>query len=120
MAGCCYLYEICWTIAGVNNYTDITRLKVCGSVKTQFSADPSSEAAGAAASSVYDTAILLVTYWHMVEWIRWTTLLTTALIDANLIKLFYFLGAISIPYGIIVSLLTAIMSLTGSDMSSCS
>lgn len=34
IAGFCYLWEICWTIAGVNNYTDITRKTVCGSLKS--------------------------------------------------------------------------------------
>lgn len=119
MAGFCYLYEICWTIAGVNNYTDITRKTVCGSVKTKFASNPTSAAAVAAASGVYDLPILLVTIWHLIEWLRWTVLLTTALVDANLIPVFYFLS-LAIPYGFIISLIAAIGSFTGGDMKACS
>jgi hypothetical protein len=90
---------------------------VCGSLKTKFAADLTSEAAKAAASAVYDNPILLVTYWHMVEWIRWTTLLTVALVDANLIPFFYFL-ALVIPYGFIISIVAVIMRSSG-DLSAC-
>ena len=113
----CYLYEIIWTISGVNNYTDITRLNVCGSLKTKFAGKLDSELALAAASAVYDKPLLLVTYWHMIEWIRWTTLLTTALVDANLIPVFYFLSLV-IPYGFVVSIIVVIMS-QGGDLSAC-
>jgi len=42
-------------------------------------------------SGVYDFPILIVTIYHMIEWIRWTILGTCALVDANLIPVFYFL-----------------------------
>lgn len=121
VAGCCYLYEIIWTISGVNNYTDISRNKVCGSLLTTFKPNAAgvySADALAAASAIYDTPILLVTYWHMAEWIRWTTLLTCALVDANLIPLFYFISLV-IPYGFIISILISVMSLTGADYKAC-
>jgi len=112
IAGACYLYEIIWTISGVNNYTDITRNTLCGSIKTGYEAGSKTAAtlaaAQAASSAVYDTPILLVTYWHMIEWVRWTVLLTTALVDANLIHLFIVLG-LAIPYGFIISLVVFIM-----------
>ena len=117
IAGACYLIEIIWTISGVNNYTDITRNTLCGSIKTSYDAAPKGTAkevaaalavAQAASSAVYDTPILLVTYWHMIEWIRWTVLLTTALVDANLIYLFYVL-CLAIPYGFIMSVVVFIM-----------
>lgn len=117
IAGMCYLYEIIWTISGVNNYTDITRQNLCGSLKVKFAAEPTSAAALAAASAVYDLPILLATYWHMIEWIRWTTLLTVALVDANLIPFFYFL-ALVIPYGFIISIVVVIMRSSG-DLSAC-
>jgi len=118
VAGICYLYEIIWTIAGVNNYTDISRKTLCGSLVTKFASDPTSDAAVAAASAVYDTPILLVTYWHMIEWLRWTTLLTTALVDANLVPFFYFLSLV-IPYGFIVSIIVVVMRYSG-DLADCS
>lgn len=85
----------------------------------KFASNPTSEAAIAASSAVYDLPILLVTIWHLIEWLRWTVLLTTALVDANLISVFYFLS-LAIPYGFIVSLIAAIGSLTGADMTACS
>jgi len=84
----------------------------------KFKANPTSAEAVAATSGVYDTLILLVTYWHMIEWLRWTTLLTCALVDANLIPLFYFLSLV-IPYGFIISIAVAIISLTGENLKAC-
>ena len=93
IAGIIYLYEIIWTISGVNNYCDITRtfnsdkagkalcLPKIG--KTSLTADNIAEVSG-----VYDFPILIVTIYHMIEWIRWTVLLTVALVDANLIPFF--------------------------------
>jgi len=117
MAGMCYIYEIIWTIAGVNNYTDITRHNLCGTLKSQFASSPTSAAALAAASAVYDGPILLVTYWHMIEWIRWTVILTVALVDVNLIPVFYFLSLV-IPYGFIVSVIVVAMRY-GGNLAAC-
>jgi hypothetical protein len=45
-------------------------------------------------------------------------LLTTALVDANLIPMFYFLSLV-IPYGFIISIAVAIMSLSGENLKAC-
>jgi hypothetical protein len=89
VGGLVYIYHLLWTIAGVNMYADISRKTACGG-----------EEFGEAASSVFDTGIGIVTVWHMIEWIRWTLLLTTALVDANLIPLFNIL-TINVPFGFI-------------------
>lgn len=115
MAGACYLYEICWTISGVNNYTDVTRGTLCGSLLTKKF--ETKEERIAAASAVYDTPILLVTFWHMIEWIRWTVLLTTALVDANLIPFYYFL-MLALPYGFIMAIVVVAMRYSA-DGSAC-
>lgn len=106
----CYIYELVWTISGVNNYTDITRLTACGTVKTTTYSNVKD--AEAAASAVYDLPILLITIWHMIEWLRWTAFLTTTLVDANLIPFFYFLG-LAIPYGFIVCIVVIIGRFSG-------
>lgn len=74
-------------------YADVTRLTECGGY-----------AAGKDASSVYDTAIGIVTVWHMIEWVRWTLLLTTALVDANLIPIFNVFN-INVPYGFVACII---------------
>ena len=74
-----YLYHLLWTISGVNMYTDYTRQIGCGSAS----------GGGDASSAIFDMALLLSTVFHMVEWIRWTLFLTSALVSFNLIPLFY-------------------------------
>jgi hypothetical protein len=84
-----YIYHLLWTIAGINAYADYTRENVCGNAQTKE-----------AASAVFDTAIAMVSMWHMIEWIRWTFLLTAALVEANLIPIFNVLQ-LNIIYGVI-------------------
>ena len=96
-----------FTIAGVNNYADITRKDLCGSAKN---ADE--------ASSIMDTAIALCTIFHMWEWIRWLVFCTSATVGVNLIQVYYGMSFLSIPYGIIVMLI-AIGSRFGTDASDC-
>ena len=84
----CYIYEIVFTIAGVNNYCDITRFNYC--LKDTIKPTSATTAADLLVfqnktSAVFDTPILLVTIYHMIEWLKWTVLLTTAMVDANLI-----------------------------------
>jgi hypothetical protein len=66
-----------------------------------------------------DTPIAIVTIFHMAEWIRWLLFLTTALVNVDLIKPYYALSAINIPFGVI-ALLVGIAGRFGSDASTCS
>lgn len=52
---------------------------------------------------MYDTAIAVVTIFHMIEWLRQTVLLSSALVNVNLIPLYYALS-INIPFGFIAML----------------
>ena len=93
ISGIIYLYEIIWTISGVNNYCDISRTfnydKTAKlSCLTSLGKILTTDADIAKASGVYDFPILIVTIYHMIEWIRWTILGTAALVDANLIAVF--------------------------------
>jgi len=107
----CYVYEIIWTISGVNNYCDITRTintnksgLMC--LKT-LAKIPTTTADISKISSVYDFPILIVTIYHMIEWIRWTILGTAALVDANLIPVFYVLH-LNIFFGFFAMLIAII------------
>ena len=88
IAGVCYLYEIIWTISGVNNYCDITITyntdkggKIFCVTGVKLTNTKLSNADIAKVSGVYDFPILIVTIYHMIEWLRWTILLTIALVD---------------------------------------
>ena len=101
-----YVYHLLWTIAGINAYADYTRENVCGNATTKV-----------AASAVFDTAIAMVSMWHMIEWIRWTFLITAALVEANLIPIFNVLQ-INVLYGVIACLI-AIAARFSADGEAC-
>lgn len=101
-----YIYHLLWTIAGINAYADYTRENPCSDGQTK-----------AAASAVFDTAIAMVSMWHMIEWIRWTFFITAALVEANLIPIFNVLQ-LNVVYGIIACLV-AIAARYGSEGELC-
>lgn len=70
-----------------------------------------------ASSSVYDTAIALCAIFHMVEWLRQTVFLTSALVNVNLVPLFYAMS-INIPFGF-VAMLVGIAARFGADGKDC-
>lgn len=131
-----YLYHLYWTIYGVDQFCDITRTHVCGeegkNLYQQFLIDNGATEAEAAAvtaytdapanaaeasSKVYDTAIALVTIFHMIEWLRQTVFLTSALVNVNLVPLFYAMS-INIPFGFI-AMLVGIAARFGADGKDC-
>ena len=59
-----------------------------------------------------------MTIFHIIEWLRWTLLLTTALVAVNLLPLFYLLTVLNVPYGIIVCLI-AIVTRYSEEGSKC-
>jgi hypothetical protein len=125
LAAIVYSYHLYWCIYGVDQFCDVTRKHVCGtkgkelyqqyllnmegSTYTQESAAAvtdyfnAPEAASDAASKVYDVAILLATIFHMIEWLRQTVFLTSALVNVNLVPLFYAMS-VNIPFGFIAML----------------
>ena len=62
-------------------------------------------------SGVYDFPILIVTLYHMIEWIRWALLGTIALVDANLVKIFYFLH-LNVLFGFFAMLIAIVGGMT--------
>jgi hypothetical protein len=139
MSALVYTYHLYWTIYGVDQFCDITRTHVCGakgkelyqqylvsraentltaeqaSAVTEFFDAPVD--AQDASSKVYDTGIALVTIFHMIEWLRQTVFLTSALVNVNLMPLFYALS-INIPFGFI-AMLVGIGIRFGADGQDC-
>lgn len=107
ITGVLYLYHLIWTMYGVNQFSSQSREIVCGSAANKEDA-----------SAVYDTAIALVTVFHMIDWIRWTLFITTAMVGANLLSLYYFLTVINLPFGII-AMLIGIVTRYGEDGTAC-
>jgi hypothetical protein len=84
-----YFYHFCWIVAGINNYCDITRNNICAPTGGYEES-----------SAVFDGALLLCIIYHLIEWIRWTMFLTIPAGLINVMRGFYIIGAINIPYGI--------------------
>lgn len=55
---------------------------------------------------------MICTIWHMLEWIRWTLLWTTSLVNVNLVPAFYALTVLDVPLGFIISLYGFIAGMT--------
>jgi len=105
-----YFYHFAWTVSGVDNYCDISRNNLC-------TADSLASSSSDDASGVYDLAIALVTVFHMIEWLRQTVFLTTALVNVNLMPLYYILS-LNVPFGFI-AMLIGIAVRFGSDGAEC-
>mgnify|MGYP006171167863 CR=1 FL=1 len=114
IGGLVYLYHLIFTIAGVNNFADITRLDVCGSVSVTNPVKAGQDAA----SDIMDLAIALTTIFHMIEWLRWLAFCTAATVGVNLIPVFYGISLFTMPFGII-AMLVAIGTRFGGDSSDC-
>lgn len=70
-----------------------------------------------ASSKVYDNAIAVVTVFHMIEWLRQTVFLTSALVNVNLMPLYYALS-INVPFGFI-AMIIGIAVRYGADGKDC-
>lgn len=101
-----YSYHFTMCIYGVDMFCHYTRFLPCGGNK---------ETDYALNSAVLDSWILVVTIFHMIEWIRQWVFITTVLVGINWVSIYYALS-VNIPYGLLVALISAIMGFTaGSD-----
>lgn len=92
MTAVIYIIHLVWMCYGVDVYSSYERHITCADGLTKESA-----------SAVYDTWILLCVIFHILEWIRQTIFVTSALVGVNLIPVFYGMYVI-IPYGLLVML----------------
>lgn len=63
---------------------------------------------------MFDMAIMVVTWFHMLEWIRQTLFLTIVLVGMNWLKAFNCL-AINVPFGFIASIIAFIAGFTAEE-----
>ena len=97
-----YSYHFTMCIWGVDSFCHYTRfLSSCtGQEKTYVDN-----------SAILDGAILAITVFHMIEWIRQWVLLTSILVGIDWINVYYMMS-VNNPFGILTSLICAIISFT--------
>jgi hypothetical protein len=102
LGGIIYFYHFCFTIAGINNYCDVSRFDICeGNSKD-------------ASSAVFDKALLFATIYHLIEWVRWTMFLTIPTGLLNVLGLYYLIGILNVPFGIF-ALVNAFITSTSNE-----
>lgn len=106
IAGIVYIYHLLWTITGVDKFTDITRFNKCGDATDKLEA-----------TAIFDTALALISIFHMIEWVRQAIFLTAALVGVNLVPV-YFALSINVPFGVI-AMLTAIFTRYSTNGNAC-
>lgn len=60
------------------------------------------------ASAVFDGALMAVLTFHIIEWVRQTILVTSILVGVPWIPIYLFLS-INIPFGVIISIVGAVV-----------
>lgn len=92
VAGIIYLYHLVAIMAGCNAYSDYTRLIPCGEWAKKPITGANLKSIQEDSSSVYDAALMIAIIYHIIEWVRWTLFITTALVNVNLLKVYTLLG----------------------------
>ncbi len=90
LSGIIYSIHLVFLCAGVDKYSSFERHNACEGAKSDVDS-----------SAVYDLWILLVVIFHLVEWLRQTIFMTSALVGVNLVPVYYVMSLI-IPYGFII------------------
>ena len=85
-----YIGHFFLIVIGINLFSDHDRLLKCGN--GLYNGDPKS-------SEVYDTALLLLAIYHLIEWARIITFGVCVVIGANLMQIYYY-TYINTLYGI--------------------
>ena len=90
-----YLYNFIFALLAANFYSDWDRKLSC--VDGSFDV---SEAAVEAASSVYDTVLVMLFLYHFIEWIRCALLATVMTVGTPVMVIWYGLGLLNVPFGL--------------------
>lgn len=77
-------------MAGCNMYSDWSRNVRCGEFKKEKTTTLDKDIKNS--SDVYDNAIFVAVIYHIIEWVRWTLFLTSALVNVNLIRIYNYLA----------------------------
>jgi hypothetical protein len=89
-----YLGQFLLCVSCLNLYSDNDRHLKCGEALTNSSIDP---------TTFYDTALFLLSIYHIIEFVRFTLFMTCAFLEVNLIQCWYILGLNTI-YGFAIYL----------------
>jgi len=96
LSGLVYLTHLFWCVYGIDAFSSWTRHTKCaGAASIQDAED------------IYKVPIALCIIFHMIEWLRQTIFATTAMVNVNLIKVYYALsfnfclGIIAMAWGLI-------------------
>ena len=95
--GTYYIIQLAGCIGVVNFYGDSDRFTAC--TEGQLPKE---------AALVFDTPLLLLAIYHMIEWIKTTFLLTVVCVNINLMC-FYYILAFNTFYGVIAIVYTMIV-----------
>ena len=96
-----YVIQLAACIASVNFYGDADRFNSCEVATGEAPMKPIE------AMKVYDIPILLMSIYHLIEWIKTTIVLTVACVGINLMWLYYPL-VLNTLYGLIATIITMI------------
>ena len=99
--GIYYVIQLSACIASVNFYGDADRFNSCEVPAGEAPMKPE------AAMKVYDIPILLMSIYHLIEWIKTTIVLTVTCVGINLMWLYYPL-VLNTLYGLIATIVTMI------------
>lgn len=91
LVGVWYLAQFIGCVACVNLYSDVDRLKDCNITDLK----------GEAASEVMDLPLVLLSIFHIIEWLRATLLLVVILIGVNW-AIFWYITTFNTLFGIVV------------------
>ena len=98
----CYGITFTLMIRGVSSYSEIGDNMLCGGLQTIEEAE-----------AVFDNAILIITIYHLIEWLRWAILITVCFIGHDLIPIWY-LTSVNTLFGVGAHVY-GIMTYTGAD-----
>lgn len=83
------MIHLFWTVYGIDAFSSYQRHITCPGYSTPEEAE-----------NLFKTPLAMVIFFHMIEWFRQTIFATTAMVNVNLIKTYYFLS-VNTLYGVI-------------------
>lgn len=78
-----YIGHFFLIVSALNLYSDGDRFISCGTSTAEGREE---------SSAVYDTALMLLSIYHIIEWARFTIMLTAIFVGVNLMIFWYILG----------------------------
>lgn len=89
-----YAYHFVSAILGVDVFCSYTRFTGCVGATTFQEA-----------TEVYDSALMIICIFHIIEWIRQTVFVTVVLVGVPWLPVYFLLGFLNLPFGIIACII---------------